>query len=306
MRRTHTKVGAPEETQELGIYDRKRDTVYYLQTDSIPGIFDRPAYLAEYEADDVDTTTPEAREVWYRGPVWSDDGRRALLDIRSHDHKDRWLMTLNLETAGLTLVDRQHDDAWIGGPGISGWWDIAVGWLPDNRGAWFQSEATGYSHLYTVDVESGKKRQLTRGEWEVSFLEMSRDKKYWYFNGNLAHPGDRRFYRLPLAGGEPEELTPRPGRSRVYISPDGTRLAIRHSYSNRPWQLYIQDNRPGAEPVQVTDALSDEFRAYPWRDPELIQFEAEDGAMVWARLFRPADPPGRTEAQGRGEGRKDR
>jgi dipeptidyl aminopeptidase/acylaminoacyl peptidase len=48
--------------------------------------------------------------------------------------------------------------------------------------------------------------------------------------------------------------------------------------------------------VQVTDALSEEFRAYPWRDPDLIEFEAEDGTMVWARLYRPVEPPARRPA----------
>src|SRR3712207_7278940 len=57
-----------------------------------------------------------------------------------------------------TVLDRQTDEAWIGGPGIAQYTDdepySSVGWLPDGRRFFFQSERSGYSHLYTVVVRS--------------------------------------------------------------------------------------------------------------------------------------------------------
>ena len=41
--------------------------------------------------------------------------------------------------------------------------------------------------------------------------------------------------------------------------------------------------------MQVTDkAMSDEFKAYPWRAPKVISFTARDGANVYARIYEPA------------------
>jgi dipeptidyl aminopeptidase/acylaminoacyl peptidase len=61
--------------------------------------------------------------------------------------------------------------------------------------------------------------------------------------------------------------------------------------------LYLQENLPPgsktktATPVQITDkAQSDEFRSYAWKDPELMSFKARDGADVYARLYKPANP----------------
>jgi len=36
--------------------------------------------------------------------------------------------------------------------------------------------------------------------------------------------------------------------------------------------------------------MSDEFKSYPWREPEVISFPARDGAPVYARLYQPAHP----------------
>jgi dipeptidyl aminopeptidase/acylaminoacyl peptidase len=165
-----------------------------------------------------------------------------------------------------------------------------VGWMPDNRRFWFQSEATGYSHLYTVDVESGEKQQLTRGTFEVFDPRISRDKQHWYFTSSETHPGERHFYRMPIEGGEAIQLTSMSGNNDATLSPDGKHILIRHSLPNRPWELFVQENRVGAETRQLTQSLTEEFTSYPWRMPEVVTFEASDGATVYARLYRPKRP----------------
>ena len=36
-------------------------------------------------------------------------------------------------------------------------------WLPDNKRIWFLAEHDGWMHLYTVDVTTGQRKQLTSG-----------------------------------------------------------------------------------------------------------------------------------------------
>ena len=95
---------------------------------------------------------------------------------------------------------------------------------------------------------------------------------------------------MPLEGGERIRITGMEGRHDVSVSPDGKTLAVRYSYYNKPWELYIMDNKPGTAAKQITSSLSEEFRSYDWRVPELITFTASDGEEVWARLYRPDNP----------------
>src|SRR5690606_35408910 len=57
-------------------------------------------------------------------------------------------------------------------------------------------------------------------------------------------------------------------------------------YSNKPWELYLKETKPNAKPKQLTSGQSEEFKSYDWREPELISFKAQDGAMVPARLYK--------------------
>lgn len=285
-------VGAKQTSYEFGIYDIKKDTVYYVSTDNIPGIYDKPAYLEEYAKDKKDYSNKydKPRDVSYQGPFWSDDGKHAVIDVQSQDDKDRWIMLLDPTNGSLKNLDHQHDDAWIAGPGIGWFSGVNIGWLPDNESIYFQSEASGYAHLYTENIFSGEKKQLTKGSFEVFSPEISKNKKWWYFTSSQVGPEVRHFYRMPLNGGTPEQITMMEGNNDVTLSPDEKYLAIRYSFANKPWELYIMKNEPGAKEIQITHSESQEFKSYRWRVPDFITFTARDGAKVHARVYHPENP----------------
>ncbi|WP_374950398.1 prolyl oligopeptidase family serine peptidase [Mucilaginibacter sp.] len=286
-----TKVGSPQSTSVNYIFDKQRDTVYSIITMDIPGIKDLPDYLKEYPKQLEERRKANAdRKVDISNVYWSEDGKSAVVAVESQDNKDRWIMKLDPQTGKLTLLDRQRDEAWIGGPGISNFGN-SLGYI-DNTRFYYQSEVSGYSHLYIVDVLNGQKKQLTSGKWEVQSLRLSNDKKTFYFTANIEHPGITHFYRIPVTGGVPVKLTSMKGGNEIDLSPDEKWLAIRYSYANKPWELYLQANKPGAKAVQVTNSVTDEFKSYPWKVPEVISFKNRYGKDIYARVYQPknADP----------------
>ncbi len=293
MLRARAKVGSPQNTYEMGIYDLARDTSYFIDTKQIPGIYDKPIFLKNYIHPDstfVDQYK-KPRDVSFWGPVFNDLGTRAMIVIRALDNKDRWIMELKMKEGALRLIDRQRDEAWVGGPGISEWnfGTGNIGWVNDDI-CWYQSEESGYSHIYTFNTLSGNMQQLTSGSWEVYAVSLSSDKKYFYVTANREGPAERHFYRLPVQGGEMVRYTTDPGNYEVKVSPDEKLLAIRYSYSNQPWELFIMPNRQGASMQQVTYSTTDAFNAYHWRNPEIVSFKADDGETVHARLYKPENP----------------
>lgn len=291
IRNTRSKVGSLPGEMKMGIYDTEKDSIYSLDLTSLQGIFKAPAYYEEYGRS-LDLDQP--KRVFLSSPVWSQDGRYGVMTAGSYDNKDRWIFRVDLETGLPVLLDHQHDEAWIGGPGIG--YRGGVSWMPDQRRIWFQSEESGYSHIYTVDVETGEKKALTSGTFEVYSPFLSKDQKHWYFTSNEEHPGERHFYTMPLNGGERTRITDMPGSHAVDLSPDEKHLAITFSFANKPPELYIQPNKAGALAVQITDGRSEAFLSYPWRVPEFVTFEAEDGATVHARLYRPEKEVGNQAA----------
>ncbi len=294
---SRTKVGAPQNVSELWVYSIAKDTVLAVKTNDIPGINDPTDFSKDYKVkpvkepakdDKAKDKKPESRPVTLIGPFWSDDGKNNIVIARAQDNKDRWLLSLDVATQKLKAIDRLRDEAWITGFGFGG---SAFGWISSNQ-IWFQSEESGYAHLYTYDFTSDKKQALTSGKYEVQTIDLSKDKKFFYLTTNEIHPGEKQFYKLPVTGGKAEKLTTLTGANEVTVSPDGKWLAIRYSYSNKPWELYLQENKTGAKPQQITNSLTEEFKSYAWKDPEVTTFKARDGAEVYTRVFKPANPNG--------------
>lgn len=287
------KVGSPQGSSELGIFDIRNNQTVKVNTSLIPGLKDLPDYLSNYpDRVPKDSSEIKNRPINITGPLWNPGEDLAVVVALSADNKDRWILLLDPATGKLELLDRQRDEAWIGGPGIGGWGFSTgdMGWMPDGKSLWFHSEESGYSHLYTVDIHSKKKTQLTSGQFEVSDAFLSKDQKHFYFTANKVHPGVSHFFRMTVGGGEPTQITSMEGGNEVTLSPDEKYLAIRHSTGNRPWELYVQENKAGASSTKLTHSTTTAFESYPWRMPEYVTFTAEDGAEVHARLYRPASP----------------
>ncbi len=285
---TRPFVGSDQMDQKVGVYDILKDTIYIVKADNLSGLDDVQPYQVNKDGSEK---SKKKREIIMHSPIWSTDGNYAVITFRSHDNKDRWIAQLLPETGTVKELDRQHDDAWIGGPGIG--WSFGsgeLGWMPDNSSIWFQSEDSGYSHLHTIDLKSGKKTALTSGKYEVSSPQISRDKKRWYFEANMDHPGDQQFYSMPINGGKTTKLTTEKGGNTSLLSPDESKIALLHSTTNQPWELYLHNNpitTKGGAPKKITESLTKDFKAYPWRAPEVITFKAADGADVHARIYKP-------------------
>ncbi|MGJ8591681.1 MAG: prolyl oligopeptidase family serine peptidase [Aquaticitalea sp.] len=285
---SRTNVGGEQNTYESWIFNLKTGEHYQIKTDSLEGIKDKPKFLKDY-AENVSEYNDEyedPREVLISSPVFSEDGK-AVVNIISQDNKDRWIMSVNLSDGSLKLIDRQHDDAWIGGPGIGWFSEGLIGWI-DNETVWFQSEKTGYSHLYSANVNSGTTKALTQGYFEIQEVKLSKDKKTFYLTSNKFSPHEQHFYHLPSNGGKMTQITSKKGGHEVTLSPDEKKLAIRYSYTNKPWELYVMPNKAGAEMVQLTKSTTTDFENYNWIDSEIINFTAKDGARVPATLYKPS------------------
>jgi dipeptidyl aminopeptidase/acylaminoacyl peptidase len=283
-----SKVGGEQAHMELGVFNLKTRENKIVSIDEVDGLKQVPEFWSDYpERKEEDF---ETRKMIFQSPLFSEDGKYTIIDARATDNKDRWLFLLDPETAKLDLIDRQRDEAWIAGPGVGyAWGGSTKGFLDDNKTLYFQSEESGYSHLYSVDLSKSKKKkkQLTKGDFEIYDVNLSNDKNHFYFLANPDSPGIRNLYKMPVSGGKMEQLTADKGGMEYALSPDESKIALRKSTANQPWELYVMDNQANSDAERITNSISDEFQSYDWRTPEYITFKAEDGAEVYARLYQP-------------------
>ena len=224
------------------------------------------------------------RDVQLSQPLWSDDGSKAVLLARAADNKDRWILALDETTGKTRVVEHDHDDAWLDGPGAN-----TLGWMKDDREIYFQSERTGYSHLYVAPFDGGEPKALTSGKWEVDGVTLSKDKSRFLLTTSEADAGEHNVYEMSAEGGARTRLTSLPGGHACVPSLDDRWFADIYSYTNKPPELYVQEASTGAASKMLTSSPAADFWQYPWQDVPVVTFPARDGAMLRGRLYKPAN-----------------
>jgi dipeptidyl aminopeptidase/acylaminoacyl peptidase len=258
--RVRTKVGEAEQKGRIALITLPAATVTWLKTfssDTTTGAFDLLG--------------------------WNDTGTRGLIYAYSGDNKSRFLETVD-PTGKTSTLEAARDTAWIGGPCSE-----CGGWYDQGRRIWYVSEADGFSHLYTIAPDGTGRQQLTKGRWEVRDVALSPDRRWFYLHTNEVSPFEQHLYRMPTAGGAMEKITSRSGKHTAVVSPDGQLVADVYSYVNRPPDLFLLRDRPGAEMAQLTVSPSAEWLSFPWIVPDLVMIPASDGVQVPAHIYRPSD-----------------
>jgi dipeptidyl aminopeptidase/acylaminoacyl peptidase len=283
-----TNVGDTQERRLLAILDLTTGKTAWADGSFAPPVTEPDNGASARPAPAGETPRPGRRadrEIRWSMPVVSTDGRHVVAAARSADNKDRWIVTLDAATGRTRVIDALQDEAWVREAGGGN----TLEFLPDQRRVAFLSERDGWMHLYTLDVaaEGARARQLTSGKWEVSSVDVSRDGSRFFLTTNEVHPGERQVYTVPVDGGSRTRLTAMAGANDATVSPDESTIALVHSYSNKPPEVYLMPNTPGAAARQVTTTPTEDWRAFKWIDPQLVTYQARDGVEVHARLFTP-------------------
>lgn len=140
----------------------------------------------------------------------------------------------NAQTGAVRSLFVDKDSAWIDiyddhadwGPGPS------LHWLDDNSAFVYLSERDGWRHAYLVSRD-GTMRLITPGPYDVMKISHVDTRGGWlYFDASPTNATQMYLWRIALAGGKPERLTPetQPGTHEYDIGPHA-RFAI-HTYSS--------------------------------------------------------------------------
>lgn len=143
-------------------------------------------------------------EYSWSGPVWAPDGSRLVargsvgLDVVIQERWDRGAPT-DLWLFSADGSDRRN---------LTSDFDLIPGsptWSSDGTELYFTASVGGDSHLFQLDVATGRTEQITRGEGRRGSVSFSADRSTVVYVGQTpTHPGD--VFAAPLAG-DADQLT---------------------------------------------------------------------------------------------------
>jgi dipeptidyl aminopeptidase/acylaminoacyl peptidase len=281
------KVGEDPTLSELLIGDLQKDSFYTMDFSDLPGIKRKPDYLCEY-AKDRSKYSPlydQPKPIHIYKVISSEEYDKLIIELHSHDNKDRWLLAYDPDSRKYEVIDHQHDEAWIGGPGVK-YGNRNTGFIPGTSLFYFKSEKTGYAHIYLYDIITKKTRALTSGTFEVHDIFWSNSRNAFLVRANREDSGTYFIYLLDL-GGYMVNLYCQEGNYEMIVDLEGDRIASLHSTVNKPPHLYLLNEGEAPHWYQITNTTFSQYSDITWAIPEFIQFRASDGANVPARLYRP-------------------
>lgn len=287
---------APQSLLLLNLTDH---TTHALATDKLPGIYDDPLKAVREEnakanpaenapaAGAAEEKKPRGVSVVSTDPDyptrrvrWSADGGALAIELFSADNKDRWIVSVDLAGYVLMPQHRLTDAAWVGRSFSE------FGWLNDDRTLWYQSEESGYAHLYSKSP-NGDQRALTHGQFEVSNPQLSSDGRWFYVLSNAEKPYAYDVYRLPAGGGALQRVTRLQGVDEVALERSGKRLLITYSSPYLRPQIALVPADGAGDPRQLTDTRTPDYKGMAWIEPEIVQIPSThfDGS-IYAKLYR--------------------
>ena len=161
--------------------------------------------------------------------------------------------------------------------------------LKDGKRFLWTSERDGYRHLYLYSLEGRLVKRLTEGAWEVTGIAgVDESARMVYYVSTEHNPLERHLYRVSLRGGKRERISRKTGTHAVSMAPDAGCYLDTVSSLTEPLERTVHRGDGSQWDVfQAADRKPlDEYNLAP---VEIVPVRSSDGALLYARLVRPAD-----------------
>ncbi len=191
------------------------------------------------------------------------------------------LLIADITTGSARVVLHEEDPYWINV-------NDDLRFLNNGKGFLWGSERDGFHHLYLYSNEGKPLRQLTEGDWEVeSVAGLDEAAGEVYFTSTEASPLERQLYSIRLDGEHHRRITTEAGTHHVSLSPDCRVYLDTYSSLASPPRRTIQ-RIDGAQTAIFRDTDRSQADVYDILPTEIHKLKAADGALLYARLIKPA------------------
>jgi dipeptidyl-peptidase-4 len=273
----------------------ERDVPEHTIVDHIPYRLDVDVYNYPKAGD------PNPRARLFIAPA--SGGTLTPIDLERYSAGDYLIVNVDWSEAGITYQVQNRQQTWLDlntadpksgesktlfRDSTKAWVDPIANptWLSDGSFLW-QSERSGWRHIYHYKADGTLLRQVTSGEWEVRDLHGIDEKgSFIYFSGSERSVRDLDVYRVKPDGSGLLRLSASAGNHAAVFNPALTAYVDTWSDIRTPNQTRVHRADGGVLAVVEENrvaALGD----YDLPQPEFLQVRARDGFVMEALMIKP-------------------
>jgi dipeptidyl-peptidase-4 len=226
---------------------------------------------------------------------WAPNSSELILQRENRLQNTNRILLANAATGDVREILTERDSAWL---------DVVndLMWLDNGARFLWVSERDGWRHLYSVSRDGKQVKLLTPGAYDVITNRRSGPSVdiadgFIYFSASPDHASQRYLYRVPLAGGKAQRISPAAAAgTHSYIIAPGAQYAL-HTFStfdsppvtalvelpsHKVVRNLVQNERLRAAIAPVIHRPTEFFKVKVSAGVEL------DGWMILPRDFNPA------------------
>ncbi|WP_295211749.1 S9 family peptidase [uncultured Chryseobacterium sp.] len=152
----------------------------------------------------------------------------------------------------------------------------------------WQSQRTGYNHLFHYSLEKGLVSQITKGDWLVNeILGFNEKKKEIYFTSTKETPLEKHLYRINWTNFKMQRLDSAEGVHSGMLSSDGNYLYDVYSNADTPRVANIINTNT----LKTSNLLTSENPLKNYQRPEIknVNLKADDGTLLYGKIILPTN-----------------
>lgn len=163
--------------------------------------------------------------------------------------------------------------------------------LDDKENFVWTSEKSGFNHLYLVSLTSGKSKQITKGEFEISdYHGLNKETNRIFFSSTEDGSINRSVYSIALDGTKKQKLSDKLGVHNPTFS-KGMKYYI-NNFSDANSAPYISLNNSNGKLIRVLEdnsKLSKTISEYQISNKEFFNFETSENVNLNGWMIKPLD-----------------
>lgn len=227
---------------------------------------------------------------------WVDDDYLLIQQInRKQNHLTVWKYQLSNQK--LSKIYEEKEKTWvdISYPDITanGWGMHDLELVEDNKSFLRLSENDGWRHIYKIDIATGNKTVLTKGDYDVASI-YAVSKTAAFFSASPDNSTERYLYQINLDGkGKATRVTPKgfKGVNSYKVSPNASFAIHSHSNIHRPPTTHLV-KLPTHDLVKTfidNEAYKKKMSELRQPEEEFFKVTTSDGIEVDGHMIKPID-----------------
>ena len=226
----------------------------------------------------------EGNDIYFPILKWS-NGNDSLIVVRlNRVQTELEVLNVNPRSGVCSTLLRESDKVYVDYRNY-----VNITFLSDNSFITL-SEKDGYRHIYHYAANGMLKRQITKGEWDVTdFYSYDEKKGIAYFQAAKEHPSERHVYTVDKKG-VLTNLDPRPGTHSAVVT-KGNKFIISQFHNTTTANSTVLCDIKGKvlRTIIENKEIQALFDGYNFPKKEFIDFNTSEGVHLHGWIVKPTN-----------------